>query len=574
LSTFEEAILSAAILMQLGHRADRLKGESYAYSLSTGRRPTEYLYEPWFLTYQRFVSKAQQVALEYGRCVIRQVDIKSFFERIVQTRLLELASQELRTTSPRIEWLLRLLLEKEIAAHEVGRGLVQGNLDSGFYANIYLTDVGVRFARPNEWDVTMLRYVDDMILIGPNSEAIYDATDALREELEKLGLELNEKKTETHSDASTFVLATTDDLLGELSTESKAVFNPIWIMDDNYREVFLAASTQQDPLWWWYSLGLYQKCLREIGIFEDLRNLSRKVDSYLRNVSRRRRELRRDTELSFPELPKREDPEILANWGLQFARENAEWVADRARLRDSAAQLVRASWSELKLPQNSGNGDRKSLRRIHFGMNKLIQLGCEDTSPLIAEILCTDPWLVRDPSWVVEGLAVQGLSRVLETILDFNANKNDATAEFVRAVTIRGLQFLSIITTSQWRKIVQYATGGSIVERLLATETWLQLGNACDGMVTDEDVSTLKASLESPEQNSRLKKNYILLLGRYDASALPPVRPDDDDIVRDAYDLIARGTASDLFDEPEPDLIRKSYYSGRAQDDRLGGPSL
>jgi len=208
-------------------------------------------------------------------------------------------------------------------------------------------------------------------------------------------------------------------------------------------------------------------------------------------------------------------------------------------------------------------------------MNKLIQLGCEDTSPLIAEILCNDPWLVRDPSWVVEGLAVQGLSHELETILDFNANKDDATGEFVRAVTIRGLQFLSTITTSQWRKIVQYATGGSIVERLLATETWLQLGDACDGMVNDGDVSTLKAMIvESPEQNSRLRKNYILLLGRYDASALPPVRADDDDIVRDAYDLIARGTASDLFDEPEPDLIRKSYYSGRAQDDRLSGPSL
>src|SRR5712692_3536057 len=144
------------------------------------------------------------------------------------------------------------------------------------------------------------------------------------------------------------------------------------------------------------------------------------------------------------------------------------WVADRARLRDRAAQLVRESWSELKLSQDFGNGERTSLRRIHFGMNKLIQLGCEDTSPLIAEILCNDPWLVRDPSWVVEGLAVQGLSHELETILDFNANKDDATGEFVRAVTIRGLQFLSTITTSQWRKIVQYATGGSIVERLLA----------------------------------------------------------------------------------------------------------
>lgn len=573
LSAVGEAILSAAILQQLGSRADRLKGESYAYSLSK-RRPSEYLYESWFSAYQRYLFKARKVALECEGCAIIQVDIRSFFERIVQRQLLELASKELRTASPRIEWLLRLLLSKEIDAHEEGRGLVQGNIDSGFYANIYLSDVDMRFASGNEWNVTFLRYVDDMVFIVPNPNAIADVIDALRHELNQLGLELNEEKTETYDDASSFVEAITDHLLEELSAESDAVFNPLWIMDDTCREVFLRASSQSDSLWWWYGLGVYQKCLRELGVYADLPRLSRKIDRYLRNVSLRKRDIKRVAELSLPTLPRREDLETLSNWATQFEQYNAEWLSDKERLLDKVEKLVQDSWSQLQLPDASPNGQRTLLRRLHFGVNKLIQLGSGIAGPLLAEILCKSAWLVRSPSAVAEGLAVQGRSSDVDTVLAYHAESGSPTSEFVRVVTLRALRFLPTITTSQWQNIVRYSTSGSSVERLLATETWLYLGDTCRDLVTDEDVSALKnAASASPSQGSRLRKNYVLLLGRYDASALAPIGSEDDEILRDVYELSAEGSL-DLFDEPEPDLIRRSYYSGRDPDDGQGGPSL
>jgi hypothetical protein len=142
-------------------------------------------------------------------------------------------------------------------------------------------------------------------------------------------------------------------------------------------------------------------------------------------------------------------------------------------------------------------------------------------------------------------------------------------------VALRAVRFLPTVTTSQWQNIVRHSTTGSSVERLMATETWLFLADTCRDLVTNEDLAALKTAVsESAPHGSRLRKNYVLLLGRYDAAAVGPIRTEEDEVLRDAYEISAEGGSFDLFDEPEPELIRRSYYSGRDQEDGQGGPSL
>ncbi|MBE9126297.1 MULTISPECIES: reverse transcriptase domain-containing protein [unclassified Coleofasciculus] len=184
LSRLEEEILSVAIIQRLGDKASQLRGSSYAYRISRkyGHRDTEYLYEYWFKAYCYYMKKARHSASNYPNGTILKVDIESFYTKIVQDQLYEGLSKEL-TVSQRIRWLIRLLLSKDIDEHDLGQGITQGGIGSGFYANIYLTSIDAKFGSGNEWGVELHRYVDDMILIIPNSDDMDEIENILRNEL-------------------------------------------------------------------------------------------------------------------------------------------------------------------------------------------------------------------------------------------------------------------------------------------------------------------------------------------------------------------------------------------------------
>jgi len=154
LSRIEEEILSVAIIQKLGDKASQLRGSSYAYRISgkSGIRDTEYLYEYWFQAYCYYTKKARDSASRYPNGAILRVDIESFYTKIVQDQLCSALSREL-TVSERVRWLIRLLLSKNIDKHELGQGITQGSIGSGFYANIYLTSIDAKFGSGNEWGV-------------------------------------------------------------------------------------------------------------------------------------------------------------------------------------------------------------------------------------------------------------------------------------------------------------------------------------------------------------------------------------------------------------------------------------
>jgi len=459
--------------------------------------------------------------------VIR-VDIESYYTRIVQDSLLELTKD--LTDSERIRWLIKILLSKQLGEHQVGYGITQGSIGSAFYANLYLKPLDLRFgAKPNdnEWKVTFSRYLDDMILFVPDPDDVKAVLETLNKELEKLNLNLNKDKTEIYHRVSDFVESIKeDDLLAEVSQEFYKVINGLWIGNYHYRHEFAEAYRNNDDLWR-HLIDQYQKCLYSINIYIKVPDLSRSIYKYLFNSKKRQNDLKRERELDFPHLPSDDHEMSIAEWAYYFQQLNSEWIGEKDRLRTKLINIFCESCESLKeIKKIEKRPNRKIIRRektlekyIRFAVNKLVMLGFTETSKDdLVEILCERPWIFHEPLQIVESLAIQGYLVELMEVIAYYQNRSIKMSEYMRAVSIRAIRFLTRINEYAWEKVVEYAINGTLVERLMATETWLSLAynNLCHILVQESHIDAVYRALhDEPLPTARLKKNYLLILGLY-----------------------------------------------------------
>ncbi len=170
---------------------------------------------------------------------------------IIRDNLKQFSTEQL-SRSPRVEWLLKVLFARDIDEHEAGKGIVQGNIASGFFANLYLIDLDARFGPGNEWNVKFFRYVDDMIIVVPDPENVEAVLTELENELERdeIGLELNRSKTEYFTSIADFLKATEkDETLDNLQQEFQSWLNCLWILDEQHRQVFRKAYNESHAEW-------------------------------------------------------------------------------------------------------------------------------------------------------------------------------------------------------------------------------------------------------------------------------------------------------------------------------------
>jgi len=584
LSRLEEEILSVAIIQRLGDKASQLRGSSYAYRISGkyGHRDTEYLYDNWFDAYCYYMKKARLSASNYSNGAILNVDIESFYTKIIQDQLYDGLSQEL-TVSQRIRWLIRLLVSKDIDEHDLGQGITQGSIGSGFYANIYLTPIDAKFGSGNEWGVELHRYVDDMIIIIPNPEDMDEVEDTLRDELQKLGLNLNEKKTEKVYDVSLFLeQSEEDEYLDRLSNRFKSVVNPLWIMNSEHRAIF-ASSYHNDKLWW-HNIECYQKCLRAIKIYTHETELSRRIYKYLFSSKSRDRDLAKqkellglEEELKSTQPPNSDTSDAIDLWAASFISSNNIWNENRNDLRKELVELFQNSWRELQESSDSKPSKIRKLQRdIRFALYRLSILGLEDILQALMEILREDFWIIRDPINVLDNLACQGYHTEIRALLKHYQNP-EQSAEYLKAITIRAMRFLPDINAQEWELIVASATildsSVSIAERLMATETWLYLGHKYNDFKQNRHIEAVKKALRSePSPPSRLEKNYLLILGQFEPGAVQKFSVNKNDpMLVGARDLALQGSPSEIFDLPEPKILRENYYSGQSPTDSEQG---
>ncbi|HEY9299339.1 MAG TPA: hypothetical protein VIQ31_23855, partial [Phormidium sp.] len=326
---------------------------------------------------------------------------------------------------------------------------------------------------------------------------------------------------------------------------------------------------------WRHLLDQYQKCLCSIKIYIELPDLSRRIYKYLFDSKKRQNDLKREIELNLPPLPSDDREMSIREWEYAFQQLNYEWRGEKDRLRTKLINIFRESFKEREEIQKIPSDREKSRRQrtlktyIRFAVNKLLILGFTEIVRELVEILCEKPWVFREPLQIVESLAIQGYLVELMEVIAYYQNRSIRMSEYIRAISLRAIRFLPTINEYAWEKVVEYSINGTLVERLMATETWLCLAynNRCDGLVQDSHIEDVSIALHSePLPKARLKKNYLLILGLYKRDAISDESVDNNDyMLCEAYKMALEGSIEDLFEDYEPKIIRDKYYSGKDQ---------
>jgi hypothetical protein len=109
----------------------------------------------------------------------------------------------------------------------------------------------------------------------------------------------------------------------------------------------------------------------------------------------------------------------------------------------------------------------------------------------------------------------------------------------------------------------------------MATETWLYLGHKYNDFKQSYHIEVVKNALYyEPSPPSRLQKNYLLILGQFEPSAVQKFSVNPNDLILvGARDCVLQGSPSEIFDLPEPKILRANYYSGQSPiDSEEGSP--
>lgn len=573
LTRLEEEILAIAILQTIGQKNDL---DFYSYQLKV--EPTEDLYENYFPNYKKFLEASRDSANSYPQGAVLRTDIESYYVKVIQQQLFDITETKLQVRSKRIKWLLNKILNQNLNnGHDNGVGLKQGTLTSGFYANLYLKAVDQYFADEPKWKhiIKFHRYVDDIIAVFPSSNYLQPFNDKLTEELSKLGLNLNKNKTEYYDNILDFLPSTELDTdLDKLNKEFNLILYHLWITNYDYRTQFELANSSHDDKSWWKLIKIYQHCLYSLGIYVPDTWLSRKIHQKL--IEQKNNKYK----LILPSFPTDNNFIIISKWGSQFQELNRPWIYRKNQIKSKVVNIFQDSLKERQELINEKADSiseqekrelniklRKLETRIRSSVNKLLTLGFDQVWQEIVLIIC-DLFIIRDLLDVIIALASQGHIDAIKQLWQHYQNgkiADEEPSEYVRAILLEAFRFLPILELDDWQLIFHSATAAkSDIEKLKATETWLYLGNLAKPYVQPQHLQNIAKALNSvPSPFTRLKKNYILILGMYNYN-LPDNIPFSDEekndyLIKDAVKLAESGKVSEIFREVEPARVRQYY---------------
>ncbi len=544
LSRIEEEIVSIAIIQELGAAAFGLNARSYAYRPNPRfASRSEFLYEYWFSAFQRYKDESRNAVTKHTGCKVLSIDIKSYFTEIPQQRLVESVQKEMRTKSARIEWLLQGLLSVDLNDHCQNLGLSQGGAGSGFYGNAYLTKFDSKFGVNNQWEASLYRFVDDIIVVIPDPAYLSDVKTVAFETLEDLGLRVNREKSEDFNQGEYLSLPQDEGLMKGLSERFDDLTKPLWRANSKVRDQLRQEGN------WWPTIGVYRDHLHSIGHYIEPHRLSRKLYQYVDKYTLEQEDEQDDCDIKFP-------PFGAQNWADEFTGSNDRWIAKRRLLRTELIDLAQKSYREL--PNACDNNKRLLSTRIYFSANRLARLGYDDAARFITEILLNQPWIIRRPQYVIRGLAIQGYAEhISQLFIHYDESRMSWTDSFL-AVIVRSIRHLSEVAKPLEDGVIRIAVNeeSAPILRLVATETWLMKLD-CQRVV--DHVSTIRQII-SEEQNSRVRKNYLLLLAKCNCD-YNQQQEAEDPLLMQAMKVALTDNIDELFAEVEPDILRERYYS-------------
>jgi group II intron reverse transcriptase/maturase len=160
-------------------------------------QPCSYGFRPKRDAHQAIEAVAKYVT--YGCAQVIDADLKGYFDSIPHEKLMVVIARRISD-----KWILRLIrwwLEAGVMENDritySDTGVPQGGVISPLLANIYLNELDRRWTERGynsiRYEAHLVRYADDMVILCRKEVGRYYAE--FKQEIERLGLELNEAKT-------------------------------------------------------------------------------------------------------------------------------------------------------------------------------------------------------------------------------------------------------------------------------------------------------------------------------------------------------------------------------------------
>ncbi len=199
---------NTAFLIKKRSKADRLVEQLnfrdlivQQYALRTISQAFERMFEDVSIGFRKGISREKSIemvksAIAEGYQYVIESDIEDFFPSVDLKRLTELIDFYI----PQKDICLKNIIQKSIRNgyvlngkhYERTKGLAQGSPLSPILANLYLDSFDEQIKR---WDVRMIRYVDDFIILTKSKEEAENILSRTEAYLSELGLKLKKEKT-------------------------------------------------------------------------------------------------------------------------------------------------------------------------------------------------------------------------------------------------------------------------------------------------------------------------------------------------------------------------------------------
>ncbi len=126
-----------------------------------------------------------------GYCL--KADIKHYFEEVNHEILLSIIKRKIK--DERVIWLIKKILDNNVAGNPYEKGMPLGNLTSQFFANVYLNELDY-FVKHKLKAKYYIRYVDDFVLLKSSRGQLLSWGGAIENFLaNNLKLELHKQKS-------------------------------------------------------------------------------------------------------------------------------------------------------------------------------------------------------------------------------------------------------------------------------------------------------------------------------------------------------------------------------------------
>jgi len=531
----EDQIASAAAVQSFADNPAARRPASYSYRLSG--EGDEFLYQYWLHLWKAFLTDSQKRA--ESRTVLRS-DVRGFYEHIQQDLLMD-AVRGLLGDGTRLDGLAGALLLRDCGPpHRSGRGLPQGHVASGFWADLYLAKADAAFSTlPG---VTFARYADDMVFVVDGSESQTATVESeLRKGLAGLRLEPSEDKTYPQSGGQYVSETTLDQLLRELDEDRfRTLVKQVYRVSGDYRRIYSV-----DP---WGFVGHYSALLRLLPLFMSEPWLRRKIEQYAGwrdRLSGRR--------LRFPPFPGSHEGDDA--WLGTFMSLNAEWNEQLTVLRGDLITLCIESIRELASHGQADSGATKALRRLRFAAYRLCAIGLDTAAEPLCEQIVDRPCSVPVHT-LSHALADCGRADLLREVLD------NSESEFVRACALRALAQVrpsppDWAIARMWAAVTDTSSG--TLHRLKASE-----GLLFADYWEEADISEWMRLVQETS-DPYLLKNLVLIGARAFGDSVREClarlcKACDHPVVLDAVEYALTSSGRRLMSEYEPDVLRR-YYS-------------